>query len=224
MRFPFVLATGNPDKAREICEVLTDTWDHPLAAWALDVGEQNVGFLLDTPDGIASSVAGLVAPSAPPDVEETADTLEGNARIKAVALADAYALTAVADDTGLEVDALDGAPGVRSARYAGEPANPEKNIARLLRELDGVDEPERSARFVTVALARFVDGREVVVRGEVEGTITVERSGAGGFGYDPVFRPREGDGRTFAEMRSEEKHVLSHRGRAFRALAAELGD
>jgi XTP/dITP diphosphohydrolase len=224
MRFPFVLATGNPDKAREICEVLTDTWDHPLAAWALDVGEHNVGFLLDTPDGIATSVASLVTPSVPPDVEETADTLEGNARIKAVALADAYTLTAVADDTGLEVDALDGAPGVRSARYAGEPANPEHNIARLLRELDGVGERERSARFVTVALARFVDGGEVVVRGEVEGTITVERAGHGGFGYDPVFRPREGDGRTFAEMQSEEKHALSHRGRAFRALAAELGD
>ena len=224
MKFPFVLATANPDKAREICEVLTDTWDHPLAAWALDVADHNVGFLLDTPDGIATSVAGLTGPAAPPDVEETATTLEGNARIKAVALSDAYALAAVADDTGLEVDALGGAPGVHSARYAGEPANPANNIARLLRELDGVAPNERTARFVTVALARFVDGREVVARGAVEGTITVEPSGGAGFGYDPVFRPREGDGRTFAEMNSVEKHALSHRGRAFRALAAALGD
>ena len=223
MRFPFVLATGNADKAREICEVLTDAWDHPIAAWAIEVEQQNVGFLLDTPDGIADAVATLHVPDVVPNVDETADTLEANARIKAEALCEAFALAAVADDTGLEVDALGGAPGVRSARYAGDAANPDHNIERLLRELDAVDENERSARFVTVALARFVDGREVVARGTVEGTITKARRGHGGFGYDPVFQPRQGDGRTFAEMDSTEKHALSHRGRAFRALAAELG-
>jgi XTP/dITP diphosphohydrolase len=222
MRFPLVLATGNPDKAREICEVLTDAWDHPLAAWALEVEARNVGFLLDTPDGIADAVAELVVPAAPPDTDEVGDTLEANARIKAVALCGAYDLAAVADDTGLEVDALEGAPGVRSARYAGDEANAEANIDRLLRELDGVVAADRTARFVTVALARFVDGREIVVRGRVEGSITTERQGVGGFGYDPVFQPREGDGRTFAEMTAEEKHELSHRGRAFRALATAL--
>jgi XTP/dITP diphosphohydrolase len=157
-------------------------------------------------------------------VEETGDTLEANARIKAVALSDAYGLPAIADDTGLEVDALGGAPGVRSARYAGDDANPAKNIDRLLQELADVDDAHRGARFATVALARFGDGREIVARGEVEGSITVERCGESGFGYDPVFRPREGDGRTFAEMRPGEKHEMSHRGRAFRALAAALAE
>jgi XTP/dITP diphosphohydrolase len=222
MRFPFVLATANPDKAREICEVLTGTWDRALAAWALDAAGTGVGFLVDTPDGIARAVADVTAPATAPDVEETGDTLEENARIKAVALCDAYGLPAVADDTGLEVDALGGAPGVRSARYAGEDGDAARNVERLLRELAAADGVARSARFVTVALARFVDGREVVARGTVEGTITEAPRGDGGFGYDPVFRPREGDGRTFAEMGSDEKHALSHRGRAFRALAAAL--
>jgi XTP/dITP diphosphohydrolase len=222
MKFPFVLATANPDKAREICEVLTDAWDHALAAWALEVGARNVGFLLDTPEGIADAVASIPELAAPPDVEETGDTLEANARIKASALSGAYELAAVADDTGLEVDALRGAPGVRSARYASDEADPERNIDRLLRELDGVDDAGRSARFVTIALARFVNGHEVLARGSVEGMITRERRGDGGFGYDPVFLPREGDGRTFGEMAAEEKHALSHRGRAFRALATAL--
>jgi XTP/dITP diphosphohydrolase len=224
MKFPFVLATANPDKAREICEVLTDVWDHALAAWALEVEQRNVGFLLDRPDGIATSVAEVPAPAAPPDVEETGGTLEDNARIKASALAGAYALPAVADDTGVEVDALGGAPGVRSARYAGDDANSTNNVNRLLRELEGVEAAARSARFVTVALARFVDGREIVAHGAVEGTITTAPRGESGFGYDPVFVPREGDGRTFAQMRADEKHALSHRGRAFRALATALED
>jgi XTP/dITP diphosphohydrolase len=223
MKFPLVLATANPDKAREICEVWTDAWDHALAAWALDVDDRNVGFLLDTPDGIVAAVESVTTPTTAPVTEETGATLEDNARIKAVALCEAYALPAVADDTGLEVDALDGAPGVHSARYAGEEANSADNVAKLLRALDGVAQPGRSARFVTVALARFVDGREVVVRGAVEGTIATAPRGDGGFGYDPVFLPAGGEGRTFAEMRADEKHALSHRGRAFRALAAELG-
>jgi XTP/dITP diphosphohydrolase len=224
MRFPIVLATGNADKAREICEVWTDVWDHALAAWALEVDEHGVGFLLDTPAGIAGAVDAITTPRTPPEVEETGATLEENARIKATALCNAYALPAVADDTGLEVDALDGAPGVRSARYAGEDANSTRNVEKLLHALDGVAPAARSARFVTVALARFVDGQEIVARGAVEGTIATAPRGDGGFGYDPVFVPAGGDGRTFAEMRADEKHALSHRGRAFRALAAELGD
>jgi XTP/dITP diphosphohydrolase len=220
MKFPFVLATGNPHKAREICEILTDEWEQPLAAWALDVGDQTVGYLVDTPAGIAGSVRQLPGLHTAPDVEETGDALEANARIKAVGLCAAYALTAIADDTGLEVDALGGAPGVRSARYAGEDANSARNVERLLRELAATGDEHRAARFATVALARFPDGEELVERGSVEGTITTSQHGLSGFGYDPVFRPVEGDGRTFAEMRAEEKHEMSHRGRAFRALAA----
>jgi XTP/dITP diphosphohydrolase len=224
MNFPFVLATANPDKAREICEVLADAWDHALAAWALEVDDRNVGFLVDTPDGIVTAVDRLAKPRHQPDVEETGATLEENARIKAGALCELYELPAVADDTGLEVDALGGAPGVRSARYAGDDANAARNVRKLLRELEGVDAPARSARFVTVALTRFVDGHEIVTRGEVEGIITDAARGAGGFGYDPVFVPRDGDGRTFAEMTTDEKHAMSHRGRAFRALVAALGE
>jgi XTP/dITP diphosphohydrolase len=222
VRFPFVLATGNPHKAREICEVLTGEWNAALAAWALDVGDSTVGFLVDTPEGIAGAVRDVRTLDAPPDVEETGATLEDNARIKASALAGAYGLDAIADDTGLEVDALDGAPGVHSARYAGADQNPAKNVEKLLRALDGVEEARRDARFVTVALARLADGREIITRGAVEGTIVGERHGSEGFGYDPVFRPRDGDGRTFAEMSADEKHRLSHRGRAFRALAVAL--
>src|SRR5262249_44378581 len=148
------------------------------------------------------------------------NTLEANARIKASALCNAYELPAMSDDTGLEVDALGGAPGVRSARYAGEDANSERNVDLLLRELAATGDEDRTARFTTVALACFADGHEVIERGSVEGTITAARHGDGGFGYDPVFRPLEGDGRTFGEMRAEEKHEMSHRGRAFRALAA----
>jgi XTP/dITP diphosphohydrolase len=224
MKFPFVLATGNADKAREMCEVLTDAWDHPLAAWALEVDGHDVGFLVHTPGGIVDAVANVRTPPAAPDVEETGDTLEDNARIKASALCDAYGLPAIADDTGLEVDALGGAPGVRSARYASERASYAENVAKLLRELDAVDDARRTARFVTVAMARFADGEEIAVRGTVEGVITHDPRGDGGFGYDPVFRPVEGDGRTFAEMTAEEKHALSHRGRALRALATRLGD
>ncbi len=161
-------------------------------------------------------------PAELPDVVEDADTLEGNARLKAVAVGQAVGEPAVADDTGLEVDALDGAPGVYTARFAGEGATYADNVAKLLAELDGVSAELRGARFRTVALAWFPDGTEVVAEGVVDGAISTEARGAGGFGYDPVFIPAEGDGRTFAEMTPEEKHAVSHRGRAFRALAALL--
>ena len=133
---------------------------------------------------------------------------------------DATGEPSVADDTGLEVAALDGAPGVRSSRYAGPSATYADNCEKLLRELAAGD--DRRGRFRTVALVRFPDGRELVAEGVVEGTIAREARGTAGFGYDPLFVPDEGDGRTFAEMAAAEKHALSHRGRAFRALAARL--
>ncbi len=154
------------------------------------------------------------------EVDETGETLEENARIKALALVEATGEAAVADDTGLEVTALGGTPGVRSSRYAGPGASYADNVAKLLSEMAGV--PDRRARFRTVALARFPDGSEVRAEGEVTGSIAHESRGRGGFGYDPVFIPDDGDGRTFAEMRPEEKDGVSHRGRAFRALARLL--
>ncbi|HXY93352.1 MAG TPA: RdgB/HAM1 family non-canonical purine NTP pyrophosphatase [Acidimicrobiia bacterium] len=194
-RLRLVLATANPDKAREIAEV--------LGASGLEVD------LVPRPRDVV-------------DVEETGVTLEDNARLKAVALCDATGLPAVADDTGLEVDALGGAPGVRSARFAGEDATYADNVAKLLEHLRGVPAGRRAARFATVAIARFPDGREVAAFGTVDGTIAEVARGAEGFGYDPVFVPDEGDGRTFAEMSPAEKHDLSHRGRAFRTLADGL--
>ena len=190
-----VLASANPDKAAEISAIL------------------------------AAAVPGLVAhprPAHVPDVVEDAPDLAGNARLKAVALTAATGLAAVADDTGLEVDALDGAPGVFSARYAGDGATYADNVAKLLGALAGVPPAARTARFRTVALCRFPDGREVLAEGTCAGTIAVAPAGAGGFGYDPVFVPDEGDGRTFAQMSADEKHAVSHRGRAFRALAEAL--
>ena len=193
LRLRLVLATANADKAAEIRTI--------LAPFGVE--------LLPRPGDLG-------------DVAETGATLEENARLKAEALTRATGLPAVADDTGLLVDALGGAPGVFSARYAGEHATYADNVAKLLAELAGVGLEARTARFETVALARWPDGREVVGRGVVEGLITTEPRGTAGFGYDPVFVPAEGDGRTFAELNPLEKHAVSHRGRAFRALAAEL--
>lgn len=160
-------------------------------------------------------------PTHVPDVEEDGETLEDNARLKAAALVEATGLAAIADDTGLEVNALGGAPGVFSARFSGEGATYASNCHKLLTELTGT--PDRTARFRTIALARFPDGRELVAEGVVSGRIAPFARGTSGFGYDPVFVPDEGDGRTFAEMAAEEKNHLSHRGRAFRALAELLG-
>lgn len=161
-------------------------------------------------------------PTALADVDETADTLEGNARLKAEAVAAFSGELAVADDTGLEVDALGGRPGVWSARYAGEGATYADNVAKLLAELDGVAVADRRARFRTVVVARTPDGREIVAEGIVDGRIAVAGRGAGGFGYDALFVPDDGDSRTFAEMTTEEKGAISHRGRAFRTLAGPL--
>ncbi len=191
LRAAFVLATANPDKAREISAILGDT------------------------------VALFPRPESVPDVEETGATLEDNAKLKAAALVEATGSPAIADDTGLSVDALGGAPGVHSARYAGEHATYAENVNALLAAMAGTD--ERRARFVTVAAAMWPDGRVLVAEGAVPGVITRERRGSGGFGYDPVFAPDGAGGRTFAEMTSTDKDAISHRGRAFRALAAALG-
>ena len=156
------------------------------------------------------------------DVVEDADTLEGNARLKAIAVCIATELPALADDTGLEVDALHGAPGVITARFAGVGATDAQNRQKMLVELDGKDATQRTARFRTVALLRFPDGREIVAHGVCEGVIAIKEVGDRGFGYDALFIPTDGDGRTFAQMTIEEKHDLSHRGRAFRALAQML--
>jgi len=191
-----VCASANPDKVREIEEILLDC-----------------GVVLEP------------RPAEIADVEENADTLEGNARLKASAIAAATGCAALADDTGLEVDALGGVPGVRSARYAGEPSDAEANIEKLLKELKAVGATtvqQRRARFRTVVLVQWPDGSETVAMGAVEGHIAIERIGDGGFGYDPIFIPDEGNGRTFAQMSADEKHSMSHRGRALRTLAKEL--
>lgn len=190
-----VLATANPGKAAEIQAVLGDAVR-----------------LLPRPDDV-------------PDVAEDDDTLEGNARLKAVAIATATGQATLADDTGLEVDALDGAPGVHSARYAGPDQDPAPNRRKLLTELEqrGALEPaQRRARFRTVMVLHRPDGSEVVADGAVEGTIAPAMRGGGGFGYDSLFVPDDGDGRTFAEMSPDEKNAISHRGRALRHLATLL--
>ena len=155
------------------------------------------------------------------DVIEDADTLVGNARLKALAVCLATGLPALADDTGLEVDALNGAPGVLTARFAGANATNAENRAKMLSEL--TDKP-RTARFRTVVLLRFADGREIIAQGVCEGSIAASQRGERGFGYDSIFIPSLGDGRTFAQMSIEEKHLLSHRGLAMRALARSLED
>ncbi len=154
-------------------------------------------------------------------VEETGDTLEANALLKARAVSEATGQAALADDTGLFVDALDGRPGVRSARYAGPAEDPAANRDKLLRELRDVDPEDRTAAFRAV-IALVVPGvRERLFLGETRGVIITAPRGEGGFGYDPLFQPVPGD-RTFAEMTPDEKHALSHRGQALRRLVTWL--
>ena len=153
-----------------------------------------------------------------PDVEETGDTLEDNAVLKARAVTEAVGLPSVADDTGLEVLALGGRPGVRTARYAGPEASYADNVRLLLDELEGIG--DRRARFKTVVAIVTPDGWETVAEGSLDGVIAEAPRGSGGFGYDPVF---EVEGRTLSEMGVEHKNMLSHRARALRALAESLG-
>jgi XTP/dITP diphosphohydrolase len=160
-------------------------------------------------------------PESVPDIVEDGDTLVANALIKAHAICDAVGSPSVADDTGLEVMALGGAPGVWSARFAGEDATYADNVAKLITDLEGVE--DRRARFRTVAVVVTEDGEEIVGEGITHGTIAVTPAGEGGFGYDPVFVPDDGDGRVYALMTLDEKNALSQRGRAFRDLAVKLG-
>ena len=183
-----VCASANPDKVAEMAEV--------LAGHAV---------LLPRPEGVG-------------DVAEDAEDLTGNARLKAQAVCEFAGAPALADDTGLEVDALGGAPGVHSARYAGPEASYADNLARLMADMRAVPPPQRTARFRSVVMVYFPDGSELAAEGVVEGVITVDPRGSGGFGYDPVFAPAEGGGRTFAEMGAAAKNAMSHRARALRAL------
>lgn len=150
------------------------------------------------------------------DIPETAPTLEGNALMKARYIYNKYKLNCFADDTGLEVDVLNGEPGVRSARYASEQGNcTEANNELLLKNLDGAH--SRTARFRTI-IALIIDGEEYLFEGIVEGVIATDYAGAEGFGYDPIFIPNDGDGRSFAQMTMDEKGAISHRGRAVAKL------
>ncbi len=185
-----VCASANPDKVAEIQELL------------------------------ASHVELLPRPADVPDVVEDADTLTGNARLKARAIVEATGLPAVADDTGLFVDALDGQPGVHTARYAGQGCTYADNRAKMLAELTGAN--DRSAHFATVALLAWPDGSELAVEGVCRGRITQTERGDTGFGYDAIFEPSEANGLTFAEMSAEAKHQISHRGRAFQRLLSAL--
>ncbi len=187
-----VCASANPDKVAEIADLLRD-----------------VVVLLPRPDSVG-------------DIVEDADSLLGNARLKARAIATATGMPAVADDTGLEVDALDGAPGVHTARFAGDNATYAENRTKLLSVLCDVAPAQRTARFRTVALVAYPDGSEQWAAGVCEGAIALVERGERGFGYDAVFVPNEGTDRTFAEMSVEEKHSVGHRGHAFRALALLL--
>ncbi|HUP20600.1 MAG TPA: RdgB/HAM1 family non-canonical purine NTP pyrophosphatase [Gemmatimonadota bacterium] len=189
-----VLATGNPHKTREIEPLLAAAGVELVPVAAL-TGEWHV--------------------------EETGRTLEDNARLKALAAVRATGFPAVGDDTGLFVDALSGAPGVHSSRYAGERASYADNVAKLLRAMEGAAEGARAARFRTIAVLARPDGEERVFAGELAGRICRAPRGEGGFGYDPVFELLE-TGRTLAELLLEEKNVRSHRARAFAALGRFL--
>lgn len=189
-----LLATNNSGKIREFQELLSDT-----------------DFEVTTPhqEGLAL------------DVEETEPTLEGNARLKAEAFAAASGLLSLADDSGLEVEALNGEPGVATARYAGPKATDAQRLAFLLSKMDGVPEPQRSAKFRCV-IAIAGSGREVLyAKGEVQGIITPDVGGGGGFGFDPVFFVPE-SGKRLSEMSLQEKNVVSHRGKAIQAARSIL--
>ncbi|MBR5745869.1 MAG: RdgB/HAM1 family non-canonical purine NTP pyrophosphatase [Clostridia bacterium] len=154
------------------------------------------------------------------EINESAETFEGNAYIKARTLCDYSGLITIADDSGLCVDALGGAPGVHSSRFAGEPCDDSANNAKLLKELENVPDEARTAKFVCVICAVRPDGKTLYLRGETQGVITRAPRGAGRFGYDPLFYYPPAN-KTFAEMDGEEKDSVSHRGKAIKLLAGE---
>lgn len=189
----FFIATHNMKKRDELQRILS-----PLGVHVLTADEAGVDLT---------------------DVEETGTTFEENALLKARSGCKEGKMPCIADDSGLCVDALDGAPGVYSARFAGEHGNDDKNNEKLLSLLSDVPPEKRTARFVSTVACVFPDGRELVVRGECEGKIGYEKRGENGFGYDPLFYVGE---RTFAEFTPEEKDAVSHRGNALRALTEAL--
>jgi XTP/dITP diphosphohydrolase len=189
----FVFATANPDKVAEVQGILG-----------------NAVVLLPRPTNVA-------------DVVEDHGTLLGNARLKARAICAATGMPSVADDTGLFVDALGGEPGVDTAYFAGPTATYAENRAKMLAALAGVPMAERGAAFRTVALVVYPDGHELAVAGECRGFIAEAERDGSGWGYDPLFIPDDGTGRTFSQMSDTEKNALSHRGRAFRKLLTALG-
>lgn len=191
-----VIASNNSHKAQEIAEAL------PFPGWEFKTLREM---------GVSS------------DPDEDAETFLGNARIKAKAAAELCPGCAViADDSGLEVDALDGAPGVHSARYAGEPCDDAANNEKLLSELEGVPDDQRTARFVCTLVLLQEDGTEVDARGTIEGRIGRTARGEHGFGYDPLFYPDELDGLSLAEVPGDQKNAISHRGNALRELKGML--
>ena len=153
------------------------------------------------------------------DAEETGTTFEENAVIKAKTIAQITNLPAISDDSGLEVDALSGAPGVYTARFAGENATDDENIDKLLESLEDVKKADRTARFVSAVCLYMPDGRHTVCRGTCEGWIGFERIGDGGFGYDPVFMVEE---TSYSQMTAEDKDAISHRGSALRQLKEQI--
>lgn len=191
-----IIASKNQGKIKEIIEIL-------------DLKDMRILTPDDFPDW--------------PDVEETGTTFLDNALLKARALVQKYGKPAVADDSGLEVDALGGAPGVYSARYAGEDGNAQKNNDKLLRELTGVCDTRRTARFRCVAVLMTPDSWYTSAEGTLEGRIGFAPRGRDGFGYDPIFMPI-GEMRTVAEMSAQEKNAISHRGQAFRKLKEAVSE
>ena len=187
-----VIASNNSHKAHEIKEILEGKFEGIYTLAELDIHV---------------------------DPEETATDFLGNAMIKAKTVAAYTDKAVIADDSGLMVEALGGAPGVYSARYGGEPVSDERNNEKLLREMSGVT--DRSARFVTTIVLLFPSGREIVGVGEVKGRILEERRGTNGFGYDPLFYSFE-LGKTFGEATDEEKNSVSHRSRALKEILGQL--
>lgn len=191
-----ILATRNAHKVTELQAILTDA-------------------------GLGLELVGADAYPDIPDVRETGTTFAENALLKARTLAQATGLPAVADDSGLCVDILGGAPGIFSARWAGRHGDDKANLDLLLAQLSDIDADHRAAHFACAAALALPDGTERVAEGQLRGTLRHTPTGTGGFGYDPVLQP-DGDSRTCAEMAPEEKNAISHRGRAFRALAGEV--
>lgn len=190
----FVIASNNPKKVAELNRIL-----NPMGITAKTAKELNVNL---------------------EDVEETGTTFIENARLKARAAHKLTGLPCIADDSGLMVDALNGAPGVYSARYSGEDATDEKNNQKLLKEMENVPDILRNAKFVCVICCVLEDGKEIIAHGECVGKIGYRLQGEGGFGYDPLFLTQ--GGRSYAQLTAEEKDKISHRGNAIRILKKQL--